>query len=154
LLAAFLWSAGSLYSRSACLPDSPLMGTSMEMLAGGMGLLIFGTLAGNWSRLDLSGIQLSSILGLLYLIIFGSLVGFVAYTWLLRVAPTPLVSTYAYVNPLVAIFIGNLLASEPLTPRILIAAAVIVSSVIFINTSRAAAPKAEAVAPASCSGDD
>jgi len=141
MLAAFLWSAGSLYSRNACLPDSPLLGTSMEMLTGGLGLLIFGTLTGDWGRLDLAGIHLSSVLGLLYLIFFGSLVGFAAYTWLLRVAPTPLVSTYAYVNPLVAIFIGNLLASEPLTPRLLISAAVIVSSVVVINTSRAAAPK-------------
>jgi drug/metabolite transporter (DMT)-like permease len=154
LLAAFLWSAGSLYSRTACLPDSPLLGTGMEMLAGGTGLLIFGTLAGDWGRLDLAKIQMSSVWGLLYLIIFGSLVGFAAYTWLLRVAPTPLVSTYAYVNPLVAIFIGNLLASEPLTPRILISAGVIVSSVVLINLSKAAAPKAEASAPAPCSGDD
>jgi drug/metabolite transporter (DMT)-like permease len=154
LLAAFLWSVGSLYSRTACLPDSPLMGTSMEMLTGGLGLLVFGTLTGDWGRLDLSGIQLSSVLGLLYLIFFGSLVGFAAYTWLLRAAPTPLVSTYAYVNPLVAIFIGNLLANEPLTPRILLAAAVIISSVVVINTSRAAAPKAKAAAPAPCSGDD
>jgi drug/metabolite transporter (DMT)-like permease len=154
LLAAFFWSAGSLYSRTACLPDSPLLGTGMEMLAGATGLLIFGTLTGDWGRLDLSAIRMSSVWGLLYLIIFGSLVGFAAYTWLLRVAPTPLVSTYAYVNPLVAIFIGNLLASEPLTPRILLAAGVIISSVVIINISKAAAPKADAHAPAPCSGDD
>jgi drug/metabolite transporter (DMT)-like permease len=154
LLAAFLWSAGSLYSRSACLPDSPLMGTSMEMLVGGAGLLIFSTLVGDWGRLDLAGIQMSSVWGLLYLIVFGSLVGFAAYTWLLRVAPTPLVSTYAYVNPLVAIFIGNLLASEPLTPRILLAAGVIVSSVVLINLSKAASTKAKVPAPTPCSGDD
>jgi drug/metabolite transporter (DMT)-like permease len=154
LLAAFLWSAGSLYSRSAHLPASPLLGTSMEMLAGGTGLLVSGTLTGEWSRVDLASIKMSSILGLLYLIVFGSLVGFAAYTWLLRSAPTPLVSTYAYVNPLVAIFIGNLLASEPLTPRILLAAIVIVSSVVLINTTRAAVPKAEAPATASYTGDD
>jgi drug/metabolite transporter (DMT)-like permease len=154
LLASFLWSAGSLYSRTACLPDSPLMGTSMEMLAGGMSLLIFGTLAGDWSRLDLAGIQITSVWGLVYLILIGSLVGFVAYTWLLRVAPTPLVSTYAYVNPLVAIFIGNLLASEPLTPRILLSAVVIISSVVLINTSRGAASTAELNAPTPCPGDD
>jgi drug/metabolite transporter (DMT)-like permease len=81
-------------------------------------------------------------------------VGFAAYTWLLRVAPTPLVSTYAYVNPLVAIFIGNLLASEPLTPRLLLAAGVIVSSVLLINLSKAASTKARAPAPAPCPGDD
>jgi drug/metabolite transporter (DMT)-like permease len=154
LLASFLWSAGSLYSRSAALPDSPLLGTSMEMLAGGTGLLIFGSLTGDWSRLNLSAIRLPSILGLIYLIIFGSLVGFAAYTWLLRAAPTPLVSTYAYVNPLVAIFIGNLLAGEPLTPHILLAAMVIISSVLLINITKVAAPKTEVAATTSYSGDD
>ncbi len=154
LLASFLWSAGSLYSRTAALPDSPLLGTSMEMLAGGTGLLAFGSLTGDWSRLHLSAIRLPSILGLIYLIIFGSLVGFAAYTWLLRAAPTPLVSTYAYVNPLVAIFIGNLLAGEPLTPRILLAAMVIISSVLLINLTKAAALKTEAAVTTSYSGDD
>jgi drug/metabolite transporter (DMT)-like permease len=154
LLASFLWSAGSLYSRTACLPDSPLLGTGMEMLVGGTSLLILGTLAGDWNRLNLSAIHLHSVLGLLYLIIFGSLVGFAAYTWLLRVAPTPLVSTYAYVNPLVAIFIGNLFAGEPLTLRILLAAGVIVSSVVIINLSKAAAPTDKTPAPAPCPGDD
>ena len=151
LLASFLWSTGSLYSRNASLPDSPLLGTSMEMLAGGSGLLLAGTLAGDWGRLSLPAISLPSMLGFLYLIIFGSLVGFAAYTWLLRVAPTPLVSTYAYVNPLVAIFMGNLLANEPLTPRILIAAGVIISSVVLINISKASAPSS---APAPIPGND
>jgi drug/metabolite transporter (DMT)-like permease len=141
LLAAFLWAIGSLYSRNAQLPDSPLMGTGMEMLAGGAGLYLAGTLTGEWSRLDLAAIAPSSLLGLGYLIAFGSLVGFVAYTWLLRVAPTPLVATYAYVNPLIAIFMGNLLAKEALTPRLLIAALVIVSAVALINTGRAKTAK-------------
>jgi drug/metabolite transporter (DMT)-like permease len=137
LLAALLWAVGSLYSRNAQLPSSPLMGTGMEMLAGGAGLYLAGTLTGEWGRLDLAAIAPSSLLGLGYLIAFGSLVGFVAYTWLLRVAPTPLVATYAYVNPLIAIFMGNLLAKEALTPRLIIAALVIVSAVALINTGRA-----------------
>jgi drug/metabolite transporter (DMT)-like permease len=82
-------------------------------------------------------------LGLLYLIIFGALVGFAAYTWLLRVAPTPLVSTYAYVNPLIAILLGSLLADETLTLRIVISALVIVSSVALINTSGVSIPRAQ-----------
>jgi len=135
-LAAFLWAAGSLYSRKAPLPDSPLLGTGMEMLAGGAGLLILATATGEWSRLDLAAVAPRSLWGLAYLIIFGSLVGYTAYTWLLRVAPTPLVSTYAYVNPLIAILVGNLLAQEPLTPRIVLSALVIVSSVALINTAR------------------
>jgi drug/metabolite transporter (DMT)-like permease len=140
-LAAFLWAAGSLYSREAPLPASPFLGTSMEMLAGGAGLFLLGTLAGEWGRLSLADITPRSLWGLAYLIVFGSMVGFAAYTWLLRNAPTPLVSTYAYVNPLVAIIVGNLLAHEPLTPRMLFATAIILGSVAVITAARPARPK-------------
>jgi drug/metabolite transporter (DMT)-like permease len=135
-LATFLWAAGSLYSRTAPLPESPLMGAAIEMLAGGGGLLLLATLTGEWGRLDLAAVAPRSLWGLVYLITFGSLVGYASYTWLLRVAPTPLVSTYAYVNPLIAILVGNLLAQEPLTPRIVLSALVIVGSVILINSAR------------------
>ena len=156
-LAAFLWATGSLYSRGACLPDSPLLGTGMEMLAGGAGLLLLGTLTGEWGRVDLGAVSTRSLLSLGYLVIFGALVGFAAYTWLLRVAPTALVSTYAYVNPLVAILLGNLLAQEPLNARVLIATAVILGAVAVITVNQPAKNKAEpppdrAVVP-SC-GDD
>jgi len=140
---AITWSAGSLINRDAKLPESPLMGISMEMLAGGVMLLLLGTLTGEWSRLELAKVSTASLVGLLYLIVFGAMIGFSAYLWLLRVAPTPLVSTYAYVNPLIAIFVGNLLADELLTARILIAALVIVSSVALINTGRSASVKSE-----------
>jgi drug/metabolite transporter (DMT)-like permease len=155
LLAALLWAIGSLYSRTAQLPTSPLLGTGMEMLAGGAGLYLVGTLTGEWGRLDLAAITPASLWGLAYLITCGSLVGFVAYTWLLRVAPTPLVATYAYVNPLIAIFMGNLLAKEALTPRLLVAALVIVGAVALINTGRAKAanPKSR-MTPAPATGDD
>lgn len=136
-LATFLWALGSLYSRKAHLPASPLLGTGMEMLVGGVALLGIGTFSGEWSQLELAAITMRSWLGLVYLIIFGALIGFVAYTWLLRSAPTPLVSTYAYVNPLIAIFLGAWLGQESLTPRILLAALVIVSAVIIINSNRA-----------------
>ncbi|HJW89982.1 MAG TPA: EamA family transporter [Anaerolineales bacterium] len=159
-LAAVLWAAGSLYNRGAQLPNSPLLGTGMEMLAGGIGLMLLGTLTGEWTRLDLGGIAPRSLLGMGYLIVFGSWVGFAAYTWLLRVAPTMLVSTYAYVNPLVAIFIGNWLAQETLTPRVLLATAIIVSSVALITLTQPAGKKRsipeserEAV-PLISSGDD
>lgn len=137
-LAAFFWAVGSLYSRGAQLPDSPLLGTGMEMLAGSLGLFALGTLTGDWARLDLALITPRSVWSLLYLIVFGSLVGFVAYTWLLRVAPTTLVSTYAYVNPVVAIFMGNWLAGEPLTARILLATTIIVGSVALITVKQPA----------------
>ena len=135
-LAALSWAIGSLYSRGAKLPASPLLGTGMEMLAGGVGLLILGTLTGEWSRLDLNAISTRSLLSLLYLILFGSLIGFASYTWLLRVAPTALVSTYAYVNPLVAIFVGYFLAGESLTLRILIATAIIIGAVALISLTQ------------------
>ena len=155
LLGAFLWALGSLYSRNATLPSSPLLGTGMEMLVGGVGLFILGTFTGEWAQVNLSTISARSIWGLLYLIIFGSLVGYSAYTWLLRNAPTPLVSTYAYVNPMVAILLGAIFAGETLTPRIVIAALIVVSSVALINTARVEKPKlVEQVVITPSTGDD
>lgn len=136
LISALCWSIGSLYSRQAPLPRPPLMGTGMEMLTGGAALLLVGSLAGEWQQLQLSAILPRSIGGLAYLIIFGSMVGFVAYTWLLRNAPTPLVSTYAYVNPLVAIFLGSLLGGEAFSLRILFSAVIIIGAVVLINFTR------------------
>jgi drug/metabolite transporter (DMT)-like permease len=154
MLASVLWAAGSVYSRDARLPTSPLLGTGMEMLAGSAGLILMGTLTGEWSRLDLAAITPRSLWGLLYLITGGALVGFACYTWLLRVAPTPLVATYAYVNPLIAIFLGNLLAKEALTPRLLIAAVVIVGAVALINTGRVRkTTPVEQLAPSASPGD-
>ncbi len=144
-LGAFLWAAGSLYSRTADLPDSPLLGTSMEMLCGSVGLLIVTTFTGEWGQLNLAAISWQSLAGLAYLVIFGSLVGFGSYTWLLRNAPTTLVSTYAYVNPMVAIVMGNLLAGEAFTARVLIAAAVILGAVVIITLTQPARKKIETV---------
>jgi drug/metabolite transporter (DMT)-like permease len=129
ILGALLWSIGSIYSQGARLPASAMMGTSMEMLVGGAGLLALGTLTGEWGQLNLASISSASLWGLGYLIVFGSWVGFGAYTWLLRVAPLSLISTYAYVNPVVAVVMGYWLAREPLTPTTAAAAAIIVGSV-------------------------
>jgi drug/metabolite transporter (DMT)-like permease len=134
LFAALAWSFGSIYSRYAPLPASPLMGSAVEMLIGGAALFLMGVLTGEPARLDLAGISTRSWFGLVYLIVFGSLIGFTAYTWLLRVAPTSLVSTYAYVNPLVALIIGALLGNELLSSRTLAAAAVILGSVALITS--------------------
>jgi drug/metabolite transporter (DMT)-like permease len=136
LLGTLSWTIGSLYSRNAPLPKSPLLGTGMEMTAGGILLLIWGTLSGEWSRLAAAQVSNQSLLALLYLLVFGSMVGFSSYTWLLRVAPTPLVSTYAYVNPLLAVILGNVLANEPLTFNVVISAFVIISAVFLINMER------------------
>jgi drug/metabolite transporter (DMT)-like permease len=142
-VAAFFWALGSLYSREADLPDSPLLGTGMEMLCGGVGLIVLGTLTGQWGQLHLAAVTPRSLSGLAYLITFGSLIGFGSYTWLLRNAPTSLVSTYAFVNPVVAVFMGNILDNEPLTPRILLATAVIIGAVVVVTLTLPSARKKE-----------
>jgi drug/metabolite transporter (DMT)-like permease len=136
LLAAFLWSLGSIYSRRADLPQSALMTTGMEMVAGSIGLFIVATLAGEWRSFSVEDVSSKSMYGLIYLITIGSLIGFVSYAWLLRNAPVSLVATYAYVNPLVAILLGSVLAQEALSTRILIAAGVIIGSVVLVNYSK------------------
>ena len=107
----------------------------MQMLAGGVLLLIAALAAGEPARLDVAAISSRSVLATLYLIVFGSFVGYSAYVWLLRVSTPARVSTYAYVNPLVAVLLGWGLAGEPLTRRMLIAAAVIVAGVALITVS-------------------
>ncbi len=134
MLAALFWSIGSIYSRDADLPRSPLLGTGVEMLAGSAGLYLASLVSGEWKTFNITAISQLSLLGLLYLILFGTLVGFVAYTWLLRNAPISLVSTYAYVNPLVAILLGNWLAQESLNWHIVLSAMIIIGSVVLINS--------------------
>lgn len=132
--ASVSWAFGSVYSRQLDLPKSPWMGAAAEMLSGGILLLIVGGLTGDFGRLAQAEISTTSLLGLLYLTLFGSLVAFTAYTWLLRVAPTSLVSTYAYVNPLVALLLGVVIGNEILSPRSLLAAAIILGSVALTTT--------------------
>jgi drug/metabolite transporter (DMT)-like permease len=142
LFAAFSWAIGSLYNRGAQLPDSPLLATGMQMLVGSLGLIILGTVVGEWSRVNPAEFTTNSLLGFGFLVIFGSWVGFASYIWLLRVAPITLVSTYAYVNPLVAIMLGSLLAGEALTSRVLLAALFILGSVVVITMSQSVGSKA------------
>jgi drug/metabolite transporter (DMT)-like permease len=136
LLAALIWSYGSIYSRDADMPQSSLLGTGIEMLGGAVGLFLVGTIIGEWQQLRLAEVSTNSALGLAYLVVFGSLIGFVSYGWLLRNAPIPLVSTYAYVNPIVAIFLGAWLGSELITMRIVLSALIIIGSVVVINLSK------------------
>lgn len=136
LLASLSWASGSLFARRATLPARPLVGTAMQMIAGGVVLLAAGTIAGEWADLAPSRVSLESLLAVGYLIVFGSWVGFAAYVWLLRAAPTSLVSTYAYVNPVVAVLLGWAILSEAITPRTLIAGAVIVAAVALIVSAR------------------
>ncbi|MBX6330421.1 MAG: drug/metabolite exporter YedA [Gemmatimonadaceae bacterium] len=139
LIASLSWAAGSLYSRQATMPPSPLLATAMEMLAGGALLILAGALTGEWSQLSLGAVSTRSVVALTYLVLFGSLVGFTAYVWLLRVANPTHVSTYAYVNPVIAVFLGWALADEPITPRTLVAAAIIVAAVGLITAGQTSA---------------
>jgi len=152
LVAALSWAAGSLYARHAQLPAVPLLGTAMEMLTGGALLLLASVLTGEWGRLHVAAMSPRSLLALGYLVVFGSLVGFTAYVWLLRNTTATRASTYAYVNPIVAVFLGWALAGESLTWQTLLAAAVIVASVVLISIGRAQRPtrgEATIAAPAS-----
>ncbi len=138
LLASFLWSVGSLASRRVDLPTGRGLGTAMQMLAGGAALLLTGVLTGEPAAVDPAAISARSALALLYLIIFGSLVGFSAYIWVLRSASPSRVSTYAFVNPAVAVVLGWLAAGEPLTGRTLGAGALILAAVVLIVLRRPA----------------
>jgi drug/metabolite transporter (DMT)-like permease len=150
LLAGTLaWAGGSIYSRSLRLPASARLSTAMQMLAAGVLLLVAGLIGGESSRVSIAAISLRSILAFGYLIIFGSIVGFTAYSWLLTVSSAARVSTYAYVNPVVALLLGWALANEPLTPRTILAAGVVLAGVALITLARAGhGRKAAAHAPA------
>ena len=134
VFAALSWAIGSLYSRRAPLPAEPLMSTAMEMLAGGAIMFVASLLTGQAGQVRLDQITFRSLLSVVYLILFGSLVGFTAYVWLLKVSTPAHVSTYAFVNPVVAVFLGWAFAGEALNARILIAAAIIIAAVVLITT--------------------
>ena len=135
-LGSLSWAAGSLYSRHAHLPAVPMLATAMEMLGGGVLLLLAAGARGEWPQVSLAAISLRSALSVGYLVVFGSLVAFTAYIWLLRATTPARVSTYAYVNPVVAMLLGWALAGEPLAPRTLLAAAIIITAVAMITLSR------------------
>ncbi len=146
LLACLFWALGSLYSRHGNLAHSSRIATAMEMIVGGSALLVVGGVLGEWPRLDPRAISVRSALGLAYLIVFGSILGLTSYKWLLKVSTPARVSTYAYVNPVIAILLGAALAHEPLTPRLAVATAVIVAAVVAITRSSARPRAVRAVA--------
>jgi drug/metabolite transporter (DMT)-like permease len=126
------WAAGSLYSRRAPLPRRPFVSAGMQMLAGGVMLAVVAAATGEWS--EIHDVSTTSILSLVYLIVIGSWLAFTAYAWLLRTTRTSLVSTYAYVNPLVAVFLGWAVLSEPISARTIVAGLVILGAVALIVT--------------------
>ena len=132
LFASFSWALGSFLSTRLEMPKDLLISTTYQMIGGGFALVAGGLLRGEASGFDSSSWSTASLLAFGYLVTMGSLVGFTAYAWLLQNAPISKVATYAYVNPVVAIFLGWLILSEEVTATTLIGAAVIVASVAFI----------------------
>jgi drug/metabolite transporter (DMT)-like permease len=133
VIGSFSWALGSVYSRHAATPPSPFLATAMQMLAGGAALLVLSVVLGEPWAFDFGAVSRRSLLGLGYLVVFGSIVAFSAYIWLLRVSTPTRVSTYAYVNPVIAVLLGWALAGEALTARVAVAAAIIVSGVALIT---------------------
>jgi drug/metabolite transporter (DMT)-like permease len=133
IAAALCWATGSIYGVRAPTPKSPIMASGMQMLAGGSSLILVGTLTGEWTGFEITRVSLSSCLALVYLLIFGSLIAFTAYSWLLKNARPAMVATYAYVNPVIAVALGWALAGESFTGRMLLGAGVIVGSVVLLT---------------------
>ena len=136
ILGSLSWAIGSFFSRDADLPEGGLLTTGMEMLGGGALMLVVGALSGELAHFNIHDISRPSAIGLIYLITFGSLLGFTSYIWLLdKVSPARL-GTYAYVNPVVAVILGWAIASERLSARTAVAAAIVICAVALITTAR------------------
>lgn len=131
LAGAFLWGLGTIYTQGAHLPESAALSAAMQMLAGGISLFAASLLVGE--QVHVAQLTAKSVLSLGYLIVFGSLIAFSAFTWLHQVAPAARISTFAYVNPVVAVFLGWFLAGEAIGVRTLIATAIILSGVALVN---------------------
>lgn len=150
VVASLAWACGSLYSKHGEMPCSPMLGVAMQSIAGGIVLLIVAGFTGEFGQLHLNAISLRSWLALGYLIVFGSGMGFSAYIYILQKSTAARVATYAFVNPVVALFLGWLILGEAITVRTVVAAAVILTAVILVITAphRVVAPVAAPV-PAS-----
>jgi drug/metabolite transporter (DMT)-like permease len=136
VVASLCWAAGSLYLRDAAMPKRPFVGIGMQMLCGGVLLLIVATATGELGQVHLEHVSLPSVLGLAHLVVFGSLAGYGSYVWLLRNAPTSLVSTYAYVNPVVAVLLGWVILGEQITLRTVVAGVIVLASVALILAAK------------------
>lgn len=137
LISPIAWASGSLFaSHRAVLPRRPLVATGVQMVLGGLVLAVMAAITGEFAALDIGAISRESVIALVYLLVMGSLVAFTVYGWMLRVAPLPLVATYAYVNPIVAVVLGAIVLGETIDLRTVVAGAVIVFSVAVIVTAR------------------
>ena len=140
MASSLAWALGTIYSRHAELPRSAFTATGLEMLLGGTMLFIVSIIVREPMQFDLASVSARSLAGFVYLTTIGSLVGFTAFIWLLQHQPPSRVSTYAYVNPVVAVFLGWAIAGEPLALRTVIAAAIIIGAVALITTARSSSP--------------
>lgn len=147
VVASISWATGSFVSKKLPLPKDPFLSTGIQMLTGGIVMTLAGVVRGETTGLDPSTFSGASIAAFVYLIVFGSLLAFTAYVWLLQNAPISKVSTYAYVNPVVAIFVGWLILDEKVTPVIILGASIIVAAVAAVIRieSRSAAPEPASV---------
>lgn len=134
--ACLFWGIGSLYTRYARDPVEPYTGSAIQMLAGGGWLLLVSVVRGEPFHFDLAAVSARSLEAWLYLVIFGSLIGFTTFVWLMKHCPPSKVSTFAYVNPIVAVFLGWLVLHEPVSPRIFIAATIIITGVAIITLAK------------------
>ena len=139
--AAAGWAAGSLYARGAALPENALLSASMQMLAAGVLLGIAGLATGEASDVSAASFSVKPVVAVAYLVLFGSIVAFSAYAWLLKNVRISIVATYAFVNPVVAVVLGTIFLSEPLRWTTLTAGAAIVVAVVLIVTARAPTQK-------------
>jgi drug/metabolite transporter (DMT)-like permease len=143
LLSALLWAVGTGYTRRVELPSSTILSAAMQMICGGVLLVLVGLAAGEGSQIHLHSLTLLSVLSLAYLIVFGSIVAFTVYTWLVPVSSPSMLSTYAYVNPVIAVLLGWAVAHEALGLRTILATVVIVGGVILVGTPRKQATSAD-----------
>ena len=137
LLAASSWAVGAFLSGRITLPADPIVSTGYQLMAGATAALLFGLLDGEAGQVTPSSWSSASLWAMVYLVVFGSLIGYTAYTWLLQHAPVSKAATYAYVNPVVAVFLGWLLLGESVTAGMAVGAALIVVSVAFIIRTEA-----------------
>lgn len=147
LVAAASWAWGTVISRRLTLPRDPLLSTTLQQVLGGLALVLASVATGEAFRLDPASWSAESLLALGYLVAFGSLIGFSAYTWLLVHVPVSIVATYAYVNPVVAVVLGALVLAEPITGTILVGAAMVITAVAFIVRQQAPTPAEQVIEP-------
>jgi drug/metabolite transporter (DMT)-like permease len=141
VLSALLWAVGTIYAKSVRVSSSAVLSAAMQMLMGGLSLFVASGAGGEWRGLHLGTFSTRSVLALAYLIVFGSIIAFTVFTWLMTVSSPSRVSTYAYVNPVIAVLVGWALASEPVGVHTVVATGIILTGVLLVNTRRKEEPE-------------